>query len=903
MYKRALISIVMAGLLLAAISLTGMAPVAAAGQAAQGTPATAASPPSLGTSQLPSSVDLSSEVPPVGDQTDIGPGCQTCQLWAGDYYMFTQYVKHFLHPEWDLNDPRHVFGSSFNNWDSRGPIDGLVTAGNVDIVEIPYNPVFPESSRPTAAQMEAAKQYRIGGYTYVWNYGQTLPPTPLSDETITAAKAWLASGRMLDVGISAFSDFPRQHGDHSQDTHYYDPTPSGPPTIGHQVDFCGYDDNINPAGADADHRGGFLMVNCWGTDWNGDMHGYVWMSYAYVKRYVGNCAVITSMPSDKPSITGCNTNSGKAGDTVVISGNNFGTDRRATRVTFNGVASHVDGWVNDSIITSVPWNATSGPLLVNDWEGTPSNAVGFTVNHSAPTLTSMAPCSGAAGNALMMPDLTGADFYGTPVVKLKKTGQADIVASSVQVLSSTKAICSFDLSHADPGPWDVYIQNPDGQSATKAGAYTVTTPIWYLAEGSTGWGFNTRITIENPQAEEVHAKVTYLNQSAPSGSGKVAEKTLILPALSQTTIANDAIESAMGGPSDFSTMVECVEGNSIAVDRTMSWTGQGAPSAEAHASVGVTSPSTTWYLPEGSAAWGFETWTLVENPGTTEANVTLTYMTRDGFQKVANKKVAACSRASFSMAADIGSRDASVQVTSDVPVIAESSQYRNNRREGSNSVGATAPASDYFLSEGSTAWGFTTYLMIENPGSDASTVTVTYMTPSGPKAQAPFTMGPISRRTIRVNDSLPNTDFSTRVHGTKPIVAERSMYWGAGTPLGEACHSSIGLAAAHTTFYLPDGYSDPEDAQSETWTLVQNPNDTDVAVQITYLKPDGKNNVTFTDTVPANSRKTYDMADKLDGRAAIKVTSLTAGKKIMVERAMYWNGRGAGTDTIGAYSD
>jgi len=33
------------------------------------------------------------------------------------------------------------------------------------------------------------------------------------------------------------------------------------------------------------------------------------------------------------------------------------------------------------------------------------------------------------------------------------------------------------------------------------------------------------------------------------------------------------------------------------------------------------------------------------------------------------------------------------------------------------------------------------------------------------------------------------------------------------------------------------------------------------------------------------------------------VTSKSAGKKIFAERAMYWNNRGAGTDTIGGYSD
>jgi len=33
------------------------------------------------------------------------------------------------------------------------------------------------------------------------------------------------------------------------------------------------------------------------------------------------------------------------------------------------------------------------------------------------------------------------------------------------------------------------------------------------------------------------------------------------------------------------------------------------------------------------------------------------------------------------------------------------------------------------------------------------------------------------------------------------------------------------------------------------------------------------------------------------------VASTTAGKKIMCERSMYFFNRGAGTDTIGGYSD
>jgi hypothetical protein len=108
-----------------------------------------------------------------------------------------------------------------------------------------------------------------------------------------------------------------------------------------------------------------------------------------------------------------------------------------------------------------------------------------------------------------------------------------------------------------------------------------------------------------------------------------------------------------------------------------------------------------------------------------------------------------------------------------------------------------------------------------------------------------------------VNDQLPpNTDVSTKVDGSKPIIAERAMYWDNGT--GEACHDSIGMSAPHMTFYLTDGQSSEG---RETWTLVQNPNGGAVEVEISYLTPTGTGNVVKTETVPANFRKTFNMAE------------------------------------------
>jgi subtilisin family serine protease len=524
-----------------------------------------------------------------------------------------------------------------------------------------------------------------------------------------------------------------------------------------------------------------------------------------------------------------------------------------------------------------------------------------TLSELHPTVSSIATAAGTQGTTVSVTNLAGTDFQttGTTIVKLKKSGSADITATDVAVASSTRITCKLPIpSNAATGAWNVYVQNAGGQTATKANAFTViASPVancaWYLAEGTTDWGFGCYISIQNPNATTVHAAMTYMTSSGPVSGG-----TVTLPARSQATV--NPMDTL--GQEDFSTWVVCTEGETIAVDRTMTWTGPGAASSEAHSSVGVTSPAATWYLPEGSSAWGFETWLLIQNPNDSAANCTVTYMIEGASPVTVPKTIAPNTRQSFNIKDDIGEKDASIKVSSNIPVIPERAMYRNNRREGHDSIGTTTPASDCFLAEGTTAWGFTTYVLIQNPNAAPSDVTVTYMTSSGARAQDPFTLAGNSRKTIRVNDvpGMTNTDFSTRVHGSASIIAERSMYWNNGT--GEACHDSIGMDKAHTTFYLPDGQSS---GGCETWTLVQNPNATAVTVEISYLTPTGAGNVVRTETIPASSRQTFGMLQHsgINGRASIMVTSKTPGKKIMVERAMYWNNKGAGTDTIGGYSD
>jgi hypothetical protein len=233
-------------------------------------------------------------------------------------------------------------------------------------------------------------------------------------------------------------------------------------------------------------------------------------------------------------------------------------------------------------------------------------------------------------------------------------------------------VADVQVDGSSIGPVNSYTFYNVMNDHTITASFVTNSLIYYLAEGSTAWGFSTYTAIENPNTSAVTARITYMDTAAGNaGKGIIKTRNLTLPASSQTVVnASDDLPF----PMDFSTKVESLSGLPLGVDRTMTFFcyPQDESVFGAHNSVAASTPSKAWYLPEGSSAWGFSTWTLVQNPNATDATVKLTYMTESGPASF-DKAVPANLRATFSMAADIGAKDASTQVSSNIPVIAERS--------------------------------------------------------------------------------------------------------------------------------------------------------------------------------------------------------------------------------------
>jgi hypothetical protein len=98
---------------------------------------------------------------------------------------------------------------------------------------------------------------------------------------------------------------------------------------------------------------------------------------------------------------------------------------------------------------------------------------GFTVTNPAPAVTSITPAGGQNGNVVSITSLSGTGFMTGATVKLSKES-TNILATNVTVESSTVITCSFDLTGAVPGSWDVIVTNTDNQSADLPDGFTVT---------------------------------------------------------------------------------------------------------------------------------------------------------------------------------------------------------------------------------------------------------------------------------------------------------------------------------------------------------------------------------------------------------------------------------------------
>lgn len=193
----------------------------------------------------------------------------------------------------------------------------------------------------------------------------------------------------------------------------------------------------------------------------------------------------------------------------------------------------------------------------------------------------------------------------------------------------------------------------------------------------------------------------------------------------------------------------------------------------------------------------------------------------------------------------------------------------------------------WLFAEGNTRPPFTTSFALDNPNDRPATVRFTFLSPQGTRVQHEMQVPPEARRTLNVEEVLPNAEFSTIVESDLPVFAERSMYF------GHDGHVAAGARAAGRTWYLAEGSTAPG---FDTWVLIMNPNPGPTTATLRFTQEDGST-AERVETIPGFGRRSVYV--NLLFTAAGFATRVEASQPIVVERAMYFDGGQGGHDTVG----
>ncbi|MBU4441897.1 MAG: IPT/TIG domain-containing protein, partial [Actinobacteria bacterium] len=570
-----------------------------------------------------------------------------------------------------------------------------------------------------------------------------------------------------------------------------------------------------------------------------------------------------------PTITSVDPTTGVPGDTVVtIKGYTYGATQGNSEVQFAGVsAGKAQSWSRTEIKVKVPGNAASGEVVVST-EGGISNGVFFSVG---PKITSIEPGNGPPGIEVTI--------KGDNLKAIQGAGKVEfngLDAGTANSWSETEIKIKVPTG-ATTG--DVVVTTTDGPS--NGVPFTVgPANIMYFAEGTTRPGFDQWICIMNPNDEVANVDITYM-----MSDGSTMPQLVVVEPTSRSTIK---VIDAIGPDKDVSTKI--ASDKPVIAERPIYFSYHGLWTG-GHDVVGAIAPATEWYFAEGTTRDGFDEWLCLQNPNATTVDVEITYMLQGGEVRTQTVEILPTSRETIDVKGFLGPNiDCSAKVTADAGIIAERPMYFNyqgytalNWTGGHDVMGATSPATEWYFAEGTTRDGFDEWLCVQNPGLAPALVYISYMLGTGENLVQVEEVGAQSRKTISVAEFLGRGhDVSMTLTSNQPIVAERSMYFNyVGLPGG---HDVVGATAPAAEWYFAEGATQNG---FQEWLCIQNPNNEEAEVTITYMLGTGETQDQVI-TVKPRSRETVDVNSAVGWGKDVSAR-VTSSKPIIVERPMYFN--------------
>ena len=231
--------------------------------------------------------------------------------------------------------------------------------------------------------------------------------------------------------------------------------------------------------------------------------------------------------------------------------------------------------------------------------------------------------------------------------------------------------------------------------------------------------------------------------------------------------------------------------------------------------------------------------------------------------------------------AELG-KDVSVQVSADQPITVARRLDRAGH-DGSVSTGVTVLNHYNYFAEGYTAGGFKESLALFNPANSDASVELDLMPSTGgdPIVQT-FSIGPMRRYTVNVNDLAKNQSVGAAVISGVELAAERTTTFGSNA---NGTSTVAGVATPQPTWYFAEGST--SNGFSEFITLL-NPSSTASNVVSRFYDARGAQIGIKSQILQAGTRATIDVGKLVHASSVGAV--VTSSQPILAERSMYRGG-------------
>ncbi len=207
----------------------------------------------------------------------------------------------------------------------------------------------------------------------------------------------------------------------------------------------------------------------------------------------------------------------------------------------------------------------------------------------------------------------------------------------------------------------------------------------------------------------------------------------------------------------------------------------------------------------------------------------------------------------------------------------------------------------WLFAEGTTRAGFEEWVCVLNPGDSPCELTFRFLLPEGEAEPFRAALGPRSRFTLHVNRAAgPDLDVSVLLESSRPVAAERAMYFRYGPGGWAGGHCEHGAAEPSPQWLFAEGTTR---AGFDTWLCISNPQAEPVRVEVDYLLGVGQgDNLAGSFTLKPRSRFTLRVNDAVPPESDVSLR-VRAAKPVVAERPVYFDYRGGwdgGHDALGS---